>query len=142
MNEQTILEPFLAMMVLTFAVWVYLYIRRIGYIVAHRIHPQKLATTEKGLALIPEQVNLPAYNFRNLFEMPVLFYALCLYLYATASVDQSYVVAAWFFVAVRALHSLLQCTLNIVRLRFALYMLSSFALWWMMFRAVLQLIAA
>ena len=35
----------------------------------------------------------PSDNLKNLFEMPVLFYALSLYLYATSQVDGLYVAA-------------------------------------------------
>ena len=135
MNGQEMYGPFFAMLALTFVVWVYMYVRRITYMLKNRIHPQKLTTPDKGAALISEQVNWAAYNFRNLFEMPVLFYALSLFLIATGNVDESYVVGGWIFVGLRALHSLVQCTINIVRLRFTLYMLSAIALWWMIFRA-------
>ena len=135
MNEQDLYGPFFTMLALTFVVWVYMYIRRIGYMLSNRIHPQKLTTPDKGVALISEQVNWAAYNFRNLFELPVLFYVFCLYLIVTGNVDESYVVGSWIFVGLRALHSLVQCTINIVRLRFTLYMLGAIALWWMIFRA-------
>jgi hypothetical protein len=138
MVNSPIFGPFFAMLMLTFIVWVYMYIRRIRYMVTNRIHPQKLTTPEKGAALIAEQVNWAAYNFRNLFEIPVLFYVICLYLAVSASVDEIYVTGGWVFVGLRALHSLVQCTINIVRLRFALYMLSAVLLWAIIFRAAGQ----
>ena len=81
-------------------------------------------------------------NLRNLFELPVLFYALCLLLMQQGlaqPVEVLDVQLAWAFVGFRALHSLVQCTVNIVNARFAFYALSSIALWVMLARACLRL---
>ena len=80
----------------------------------------------------------PSDNLKNLFELPVLFYALALYLFATAQVDAVYVFAGWMFVGFRTLHSAIHCTFNIVMLRFWLYVISSAALWFMVIRAALS----
>ena len=138
MQQQAILAPFLAMMVLTLIVWVIMYVRRIAYIVGQRIDPERLKTPEQGASIIPAAISYPAHNLRNLTELPVLFYALCLYLYVTNSVDLSYVVAAWVFVMFRLLHSTVHCTSNQVMHRFRLYMLAALALWFMLLRAVFQ----
>lgn len=135
MTGNQIFGPFLAMMLLTAIVWVVLYTRRLNYIFSQRIDSQQLTIPEKGAALIPEEVNWPSYNFRNLFELPVLFYALCLYLFVTGSVDEIFVGSAWAYVGLRTLHSLIHCTANIVKLRFIAYMLSSIVLWFMFIRA-------
>lgn len=142
MIDNQILGPFLAMMLLTAIVWLVLYSRRLTYIFSHRIDARELTIPEKGAALIPEEINWPSYNFRNLFELPVIFYALCLYLYSTAAVDGIYVWSAWAYVALRALHSLIHCTVNIVKHRFIAYMLSSIVLWFMLLRAAWQYIGA
>ena len=135
MQGQEIFGPFFAMMILTFLVWVLLYKRRVGYLRSHRVHPQKVKTREKASELIPDEVQYPAHNFSNLLELPVLFYLLCLYLYVSGNVDTLYVVGAWAYVALRAVHSIVQCTTNIVMRRFAVYMASSVLLWLMVFRA-------
>ena len=128
MPANAILMPMLALMLLTLAVWILLYVRRIAYMKANRIHAQKVSSPEKVAALIPEQVQYPANNFKNLFELPVLFYGLCLYLYVTGSADAVYVIAAWAFVGLRAVHSLIQCTTNVVMHRFVIYMTGDGAL--------------
>jgi hypothetical protein len=137
-ESQAILAPFLAMMLLTALVWVYMYSRRLSFIKANRIQPQDLATPEMAAKLLPEAVTLPANNVRNLLELPVLFYALCLYLYVTGSVDGVHVASAWMFVALRAAHSAVHCTANIVVLRFASYFAAALVLWFMLGRALLR----
>lgn len=133
-----ILLPFIGMMLLTFTVWIVMYRRRIGYLKAQRIHPQKLQTPEQLKALVPAEVEFPANNLRNLFELPVLFYALCLYVHGTGTVDWSYVAAAWLFLGLRCAHSYVHCTSNRVMTRFQLYALSSIALWFMLGHAIVD----
>ncbi len=89
MQGAEIFMPFVGMLSLTFVVWLVLYVRRIGYMRKNRVNPQDFTTPEKGKALLPEYVNYPAYNLANLFELPVMFYAICLFLYTTGSVDQT-----------------------------------------------------
>ena len=138
MEGNAILQPLIAMILVTLVVWTALYVRRIRFLVSHRIDAQKVSTPEKVSELIPEHVQYPANNFKNLFELPVLFYALCLYLYVTGSADTTYVIAAWAFVALRAVHSVIQCTTNIVMHRFVTYMAGAVALWFIVLRAALQ----
>lgn len=138
MQGHEIFRPFFVMMALTFVVWVAMYVRRIAYVKGNRVHPQRLATPDKVVEVIPEQVQYPAYNLRNLLELPILFYALCLYLYVTGSVDQLFVTSAWVYVGLRGVHSAIQCTTNVVMRRFAFYMASSLVLWFMILRAALD----
>ncbi len=137
MAPQAIFGPFLATMLLTFAVWVYMYVRRIHFIETSKLRPQDLAIPGELARLSPPAVSNPSDNLKNLFEMPVLFYALTLYLFATGQVDTVYVYAGWTFAAFRALHSAVHCTFNRVMLRFWLYAVSTAALWFMVIRAAL-----
>ncbi len=70
--------------------------------------------------------------------MPVLFYAVSLYLYVVQAVDATYVIAGWAFVLFRLLHSAMHCTINVVILRFWLYFASTAALWFCVVRAALD----
>ena len=135
--SEAILGPFLGMMLLTLVVWLFMYARRIHFMVTHKIAAQRLTTPERAAELIPEPVARASNNLKNLFELPVLFYALCLYFYITASVDTVAVACGWAFLGLRALHSVVHCGPNIVLLRFALYVASSIVLWTMLIRAVL-----
>ena len=137
MQTTEIFGPFFAMILLTLTVWTVMYVRRIRYSMANRIHAQRLGTPEKAVKILPEEVQYPAYNLSNLLELPIIFYALCLYLFVTGNVDAVYVIAAWLYVGLRAAHSAIQCTTNIVMQRFAVYMTSSLVLWSMVFRAAL-----
>ena len=136
MATQPIFGPFLAMMALTVVVWAYMYARRIPFIRSLDLPPDRLTPAELA-RLSPPAVSNPSDNLKNLFEMPVLFYALVLYLGLTGSADSGHVTAAWLFVLFRVLHSAVHCTVNVVMVRFALYALSCLCLFVMLARVVL-----
>ena len=135
MQQTAIFGPFLALMLLTLVVWIYMYVRRIGFIRRERIDPRRLELPGELARLSPAAVSNPSDNLKNLFELPVLFYALALLLFVTNSVDTAYVVAAWAFVAFRCAHSIVHCTFNRVLVRFNCYLAASLALWFMLLRA-------
>lgn len=135
MEQTAIFGPFFATILLTLAVWVYMYVRRIAFINGSGLSPVELAIPGRLAELSPPAVSNPSDNLKNLFEIPVLFYAVVLYLFATSQVDAAYVGAAWIFVAFRALHSAVHCTFNRVLLRFYLYLVSTLAVWFLALRA-------
>ena len=141
MAQTAIFGPFFATMLLTLLVWVYMYIRRISFITKHNINPNDLAVPGALARLSPAAVSNPSDNLKNLFEIPVLFYALALYLFITGQVDAAYVTAAWVFVVFRVLHSAVHCTINLVMLRFYLYLIATLAVWFMVVRAALAYFA-
>lgn len=138
MSQEAIFGPFLATVLLTFIVWVYMYVRRISFINSNSISPKDLSVPGRLAELSPPEVSNPSDNLKNLFEIPVLFYALALYLFATSQVDAVYLAAAWVFVTFRVLHSAVHCTINIVMLRFNLYLLSTLAVWFIAARATVD----
>jgi hypothetical protein len=136
MDQSKIFAPFMGMMLLTGVVWLYMYSRRLPFIFASKLTPEQMTAAEL-VRLSPPRVSNPSDNLKNLFELPTLFYAVVLYLYGTQQVDRAYLVAAWAFFAFRILHSCVHCTFNQVPLRFALYVVSSLALWFLILRASL-----
>jgi len=137
MTQAAIFGPLFATVLLTFVVWVYMYIRRISFITSNKISSKDLAVPGALAQLSPPAVSNPSDNLKNLFEIPVIFYALALYLFATKQVDTVYVAAAWVFVAFRVLHSAVHCTFNLVILRFYLYLFAALAVWLIAIRAAL-----
>lgn len=136
----TILGPVAALMTLTFVVWLYMYALRVHYIIANKIPDQSLSSPELLNAALPEPVNRPSNNLKNLFELPVIFYVLCLALLFTQRADGLFLNLAWVYVALRAIHSAIHCSVNFVPLRFAAYLLSSIVLWVMVFKFVVSVL--
>ncbi|HTL88453.1 MAG TPA: MAPEG family protein [Leptolyngbya sp.] len=136
MRQDAIFSPFFATIFLTFVVWVYLYIQRISFINRSKLRPADLMPS-KFAQISPPSVSTPADNLKNLFEIPVLFYAIVLYLFATQQVDTMYVITAWVFAIFRALHSAVHCTFNWIMLRFYLYLASCLAVGLMTIQAAI-----
>jgi hypothetical protein len=135
--QTAIFGPFFATIFLTLLVWAYMYVRRIAFITGSGLTPKELAQPGRLAELSPPAVSNPSDNLKNLFEIPVLFYALTLHLFVTSQVDAAYVNAGWIFVGFRALHSAVHCTFNLVLLRFYLYLFSCLAVWFIAIRAAL-----
>jgi hypothetical protein len=139
MSPESIFTPFFGMTVLTLAVWILMFARRIPFI--QGLGDVDLRVPGELARLSPASVSNPSDNLKNLFELPVLFYVLVLYVYATGQVDVGYVAAAWVFFVFRVLHSTIHCTFNQVMLRFGVYAVASLALWFMGLRAALAHLA-
>lgn len=140
MNGSSILLPFFGVMLLTFLVWIYMYTWRLAFLIGQRIDLRTVDTPDKADSIIPGAINHSSNNLKKLFELPVIFYAVCLYLYASGGVNRSYVIAAWCFLVFRVVHSVIHCTCNNVRHRFTAYVLSAIALWAMVIRAFAELV--
>lgn len=127
MDIREIYLPALAMVVLTFAVWWRMYFARVGQMRRERIHPQKVATSAQAAALLTD--SRAADNFRNLFELPVLFYLALVVADRMDMVDGISVALAWAFVLLRVVHSAIHVTYNRVMHRFAAYVAGGMVLW-------------
>ncbi|HNP64793.1 MAG TPA: MAPEG family protein [Woeseiaceae bacterium] len=141
MNDEAIFLPMLMNMALTAFVWFYMYAKRIPAMKKAKLSVQTYTTPARIEEYLPAEVNYSANNLKNLFELPVLFYALCLYLFVSGNVDAVYVGTAWAFVTMRVLHSIVHSTCNIVMLRFYCYAAGAVALWFMLGRALIDAVA-
>jgi hypothetical protein len=128
-----ILIPLLVQVLLTFSVWVYLFAWRIPEIKRRGIDPQRLRDRAAAHDLLPDSANA-SNNLKNLFELPVLFYAAVLLSLVLMIQDTLLVQLAWGFVALRIVHSVIHCTYNNVNHRFAAYAISCIFLMFMWIR--------
>jgi hypothetical protein len=75
-----------------------------------------------------EAVQKTGNHFRNLTEMPPLFYIICLAVMFLGRTDVYFIVLAWSYVALRVGHSLIHLTVNKVAPRFFLFAASNILL--------------
>lgn len=81
-----------------------------------------------------------SHNYNHLLEQPTLFYAITLTL-ALMGMDQPInIYLAWGYVGLRIVHSLIQCTVNIVRYRFLVFLLASLCLLALTLHAALRVL--
>jgi hypothetical protein len=120
------LLPILALVIWTMIMWWWMYVTRIPAMQKHKIAPQDNPRGLKGV--LPATVEQIADNYNHLHEQPTLFYALCLVAHVGNDGDRVAIWLAWGYVALRVLHSLVQATVNLVVLRFAVFALASLTL--------------
>ncbi|MGH8134935.1 MAG: MAPEG family protein [Steroidobacteraceae bacterium] len=139
MTTDPIWLPCTAMVLVTALVWIKLYADRLGEMRKKHISPQSLATVYAAAGKLEN--TQAADNFRNLFEVPVMFYVLCVAIAITGGSTPGLMLAAWIFVGLRALHSLIHVSYNRVVHRFLVYAASTlllFGMWVMFLQRILQ----
>ena len=127
MDSRLMYWPAVAMVVLTITVWLRMYLTRIAQMKRERIHPQAVATSAQAAAKLTD--SNAADNFRNLFELPVLFYLALVVAAQSGQVGAVTLALAWAFVALRVAHSAIQCSYNKVIHRFYTYLAGGVVLW-------------
>lgn len=88
----------------------------------------------------PDVAQWKSHNYNHLMEQPTIFYAIALTLALMGIGTGINLWLAWGYVCFRILHSLVQCTVNIVAIRFPLFLLASLCLIGMTLGAGLQLL--
>jgi hypothetical protein len=121
-NQQHLVLACAAMAVLVFLVGLRLLQNRVQEMRAKRINPQQ---TSNSIQMAAKLENVQAAdNYKNLFEVPILFYALCAIAISVAYIPNWLVYLCWLFVALRYTHSFIQCTYNKVMHRFPVFLAS------------------
>jgi len=118
-NEKAILLACAALAIWTMLVGVRMVYVRVREMKATHIHPQSVALSHQRLKAFED--SRASDNYNHLFELPVLFYALCALAVASGHIPDGLPWAVWSFVGLRVIHSLIQCTYNRVVHRFLIF---------------------
>jgi len=118
-----ILWPTFLQVGLIFAVLFTLATKRFAYMRDHPPRRENFASSESMKAYFAP-VASPASNLANLFEMPVLYFALVPLLLIFQHADHIQVALAWAYVALRVAHSLIHITRKSANTRFMIYLAS------------------
>jgi hypothetical protein len=123
----TLTAPVMALVAWSLVVWLWMYVQRLPAMSKAGIKPQD-AAFPGGLNGLPAGARQAADNYNHLMEQPTIFYAAALAIQVAGHVDGWALHLAWAYVILRVLHSLVQASVNIVLLRFALFSLATFTL--------------
>lgn len=77
---------------------------------------------------MPANVNWISHNYTHLMEQPTIFYAVIMILVLVGDASSVNVAAAWGYTGVRIVHSLWQGLVNTLKVRIALFTLSTVCL--------------
>jgi hypothetical protein len=130
-----ILAPLVALVLWSFVMWAWLYATRIPAILRNKIVYDPHRPAEEFHAQLPAPVRWKADNYNHLMEQPTLFYAVALTLALLDAGAGLNAGLAWLYVALRIAHSLVQALINVIMLRFAIFMAGSIVLLAMSIRA-------
>lgn len=125
---ENFLTPVLVLIIWTFIIWIWMYKRRIPAMMAITKNTQEFIDNPDLKDKIPARVKWAADNYNHLHEQPVIFYALMFYLHAVGLTQNWLLYAAWAYVIVRIIHSLIQVRINKVMPRFSLFAIGTFIL--------------
>ena len=137
MLHSPILAPLMALVLWSFVMWAWLYATRIPVIMSKGIAYDPQRPAHEFHAQLPAHVRWKADNYNNLMEQPTLFYAVVLTLAVLGAGAGLNNALAWMYVGLRIAHSLVQAIINVVPVRFAIFMAASLVLLVMSIRAAL-----
>ena len=133
----SIYAPVMALVLWSFVMWAWLYATRIPAMLASGKTYDPRGPASQLDEMIPPQVRWKADNYNHLMEQPTLFYATALTLALLGHGVGLNAWLAWAYVAIRVVHSLVQATVNVIMVRFAIFMIGSVALLVLAARAAL-----
>lgn len=125
--SMAILWPTIALAGLAFIIFATMFVTRARHIRANPPRRETFATGEAAMRYF-EPVEMPANNYRNLFEMPVLYFALVPLLLITNQDSRVQVILAWIYVAIRVAHSFVHIGPKKVPVRALLFVASGVVL--------------
>lgn len=126
--SEAMLAPVVALAAWTMVMWAWMYATRLPAILRARMVLDPTAPRGEQMAQLPPRVRWKADNHNHLMEQPTVFYAVALALAGLRGVGTIEVVLAWAYVTLRVVHSLFQATVNVIQVRFALFVLGSLVL--------------
>ena len=137
--SHAMLQPVIALVLWSMVMWGWLYATRLPAMIRARTPLDPTQPRDVMLAGLPPRVRWKADNYNHLMEQPTLFYATALTLALLGQGDTINLGLAWGYVALRVVHSLVQALVNVIVLRFAIFMTASVVLIILALRAAFAL---
>lgn len=115
-----------------------MYSKRLPAFSKHKVNMDPTLSQAKMEAMLPPEVQWPAQNFNHLHEQPTYFVGTILALTYLGVRDDAVVWAAWGYVGLRVVHSIVQASVNNILVRFSLFSASSVVLAGLTVRTALE----
>lgn len=131
MQYSPILAPVVTLVAWTLLIMMWMMVKRFGEFRRLGITPTTIPDGARGVDLdgrAEPGAQWKSHNYNHLMEQPTLFYAIALTLAVMDFGGGINAWLAWGYVGLRMVHSLIQCTVNVVRYRLAVFTLASLCL--------------
>jgi len=139
MDAKQIFLPVLVQILITIAGFMLLGVRKAKALKAGGVDQSKTALDNDAW---PDSVKMVSNNIRNQFQVPVLFYVLCIIYYSIDAVTSTVIYLAWAFVISRIIHAYIHMSTNYVPARFRVFTIGFVIMTIMAINAVSALLAA
>lgn len=126
--HSSLLTPVIALVLWSLVMCAWLYATRLPAMKGARIPLDPKMSTSDLQAQLPPEVRWKAENYNHLMEQPTLFYALAISLVLLNAGDAVNIGLAWAYVALRVIHSFVHATINIIALRFLVFITATLVL--------------
>ncbi len=137
MPNHAMLAPVIALALWTFVMCFWLYATRIPAMFRGKVAADASQPAEAFHARLPARVRWKADNYNHLMEQPTVFYAVAIALAISGASQPVDAQLAWAYVGIRIVHSLFQSLVNIIPLRFAIFITGTLVLLALTVRAAL-----
>ncbi|MCF2514177.1 MAPEG family protein [Sphingomonas sp. G124] len=131
MNYSPLLAPVVALVAWTLVIMVWMVVARFAAFKKMGVSLGKVPAGARGVDMdgkAPNEAQWKSHNYNHLMEQPTIYYAIVITL-ALMGMDQPVNIwLAWGYVGLRVIHSLIQCTVNVVRYRLLVFGLATFCL--------------
>jgi hypothetical protein len=121
MNKEELILPLIAMILLTLSVTLYLAISNSLAVLSKKVHIKHLKLF--NIDEIPNYLTTISQHYKNLFELPILFYVWIFTILNLENWTQIDIYLAWAFVGSRYFHSLIRVPNKKVQLRFYIFLI-------------------
>ena len=131
MHYSPILAPVVALVAWTLLVMLWMLVSRLGEFRRLGITPDKIPNGARGVDLdgkAAAEAQWKSHNYNHLMEQPTIFYAIAITLALMGFGGGINYWLAWGYVGFRMVHSLVQCTVNVVAIRLPLFVLATLCL--------------
>ncbi|MEO5972230.1 MAG: MAPEG family protein [Sphingomicrobium sp.] len=131
MDYSPILAPVVALVAWTLLVMLWMVVARLGEFRRLGITFGNIPAGSRGLDLegrAEPRAQWKSHNYSHLMEQPTIFYAIALTLALMDFGGGINYWLAWGYVGLRVVHSLIQGTVNVVAIRFTVFLLASLCL--------------
>ena len=123
MNQNFIFFPCFGLLILSAIVLLRMFSSRVNAVKKGEVNVLFFKTYDM-LESGPVLMRQASRNFTNLFEVPTLFYMICAFALITQNVDELMYGAAWLYVALRCIHTVIHVTTNKIFQRMSVYAIS------------------
>ena len=123
MHISPLLAPVVALVAWTLVMLIWMAVKRFPI-----LKGRDIPNGARGSDMPPGPHNWPAHNYEHLLEQPTIFYAIVFALVLMGFDHPINVYLAWGYVGLRIIHSIVQATTNVVRIRFPIFLLATICL--------------